>query len=208
MRVRALWLIVATISFCSHAGAQQRSPAPDPSPPAYYPPPYPYPPYPYPPPAYQRRPMPDELPYREGAPIPVGYHREERPRTGLITAGWIVTAIPYGVGLVAAAGSEFRNQSGWLAVPYAGPWLTIGRRDYSCDDSAEESDANEGLKCFGDVFLVMGLVFDGLVQAAGGTMLLIGHTSPKTLLVRDEATLRVRPMHVGSGHGLGIDGSF
>jgi hypothetical protein len=205
MRVRALWLIIATISFCTHAGAQQHSPAPYPSPPAYYPPPYPYPPAAYPPPGYHRPPPPDELPYREGAPIPAGYHREERLRTGLVTAGWIVTAIPYGIGLIAAAGSDFRNQSGWLAVPYAGPWLTIGRRDYSCDDSDDE---DAGLKCFGDVFLVMGLVFDGLVQAAGGTMLLIGYTSPKTLLVRDDAKLHLRPMRIGSGHGLGIDGSF
>jgi hypothetical protein len=49
---------------------------------------------------------------------------------------------------------------------------------------------------------------DGLVQAAGGMMLIMGHTSPKTLLVRNDAKLRLRPMHVGSGHGFGIDGSF
>lgn len=152
--------------------------------------------------------MPDELPYREGAPIPVGYHREERLRTGLVTAGWIVTAIPYGAGLIAAAGSDFRNQSGWLAVPFAGPWLTMGRREYSCGDSDENADGREGLSCVGDVFLVMGLIFDGVVQAAGGTMLLIGYTSPKTLLVRDDAKLRLRPMHIGSGHGFGLDGSF
>ncbi|HMJ12990.1 MAG TPA: hypothetical protein VK524_16325 [Polyangiaceae bacterium] len=152
--------------------------------------------------------MPDELPYREGAPIPVGYHREERPRTGLVTAGWIVTAIPYGVGLAAAAGSEFRNQGGWLAVPFAGPWLTMGRRDYSCGDSNQDDDGSEGLNCAGEVFLILGLIFDGVMQAAGGTLLLIGYTSPKTLLVRDEAKLRLRPMHIGSGHGLGVDGSF
>jgi hypothetical protein len=84
----------------------------------------------------------------------------------------------------------------------------MGRRDYACGESDEDGDGSEGLSCVGDVFMVMALIFDGVMQATGGTLLLIGYTSPKTLLVRDGATLRLRPMHVGSGHGFGIDGSF
>jgi hypothetical protein len=148
------------------------------------------------------------LPYREGAPIPAGYHLEERPRTGLITAGWIVTAIPYGIGVIGAAGAEFRNASGWLTVPFVGPWLTIARRDYSCEESDDDGDGDEAVQCLGDVFLVTALIFDGIVQATGGTLLAIGYADPKTLLVRDDARLRIRPSQMGSGYGIGLDGSF
>jgi hypothetical protein len=173
---------------------------PYPGPPAYYPPPHGYAPRSYEPPL--------ELPYRKGAPIPTGYHLEERPRTGLITAGWIVTAIPYGVGLVAGASASFHNASGWLAVPFVGPWLTLGRRDYSCDDLNEDDDSSEGLGCAGDVLIATGLILDGVMQATGGTLLLFGYTTSKTTLVRNDAVLRIRPVRVGTGHGIGFDGTF
>jgi hypothetical protein len=199
----ALSIFACTLARAQQPAAPYPAPplAPPPAPP-YYPPPYPYP---YPAQAYE---PPQELPYREGAPIPVGYHLEERPRKGLVTGGWIVTAIPYGIGLVAAVSAEFHNHSGWLAVPFAGPWLTMGRRNYSCNDSGADDNGSEAAHCVGDVFVVMGLIADGVMQAAGGTMLLIGYMNPKTLLVRNDARFQLRPMRIGSGHGLGVGGSF
>jgi hypothetical protein len=200
MRPSPVSLALASILATRLACAQEPPPAAYPSQPAYYPAPYAYPPQLYQPPA--------ELPYREGAPIPLGYHREERPRKGLVTAGWIVTGIPYGLGLVAAVSADFDNASGWLAVPFMGPWLTLGRRHYSCGDSDQNGDGREGLHCVGDIFAVMGLIMDGVIQAGGGTLLLIGYANPKTHVIRDDAKLQIRPMRLGSGHGLGMAGSF
>jgi hypothetical protein len=54
----------------------------------------------------------------------------------------------------------------------------------------------------------MGLIVSGVVQAAGGTLLLVGLLNPKPALVRDDTALRVRPMTVGSGYGLGLQQAF
>jgi hypothetical protein len=134
---------------------------------------------------------------------------EERPRKGLVVSGWLLTAIPYGVGLIAAASADFKNHSGWLAVPFAGPWLMMGRRDYGCDDNdADQKDSEDGLTCVADVFVVMGLIMDGVMQTAGGTLLLIGYVNQKKHVVRDTATLRISPMQIGTGRGLGVVGTF
>jgi hypothetical protein len=147
------------------------------------------------------------MPYKEGRPIPVGYHVEEVPNKGLVTAGWITTTIPYGIGLFVAVSADFKNQSGWLAVPIVGPWLLMGKRSYGCHDA--HGDTQESVDCVADVFVVMGLLTDGVIQAAGGSLLLAGHLSTKTVLVRDEEqALRVAPMRVGTGYGLGAMGQF
>jgi hypothetical protein len=96
-------------------------------------------------------------------------------------------------------------------VPFAGPWLFMGRRDYVCEkdqDTANDPDSNEGLSCVGEAFLIMGLIADGVMQAAGGTLLLIGYASPKKHVIRDGVSLNVRPMRVGMGQGLGVTGTF
>jgi hypothetical protein len=59
------------------------------------------------------------------------------------------------------------------------------------------------VECLADVFVVMGLIADGIMQTAGGTLLLIGYMNPKRELVREHARVRVRPMRVGSGYGIG-----
>lgn len=191
MRAAAWILLLATT-------AKAQSPAP-----AYAPPPPPGYAYPVAPQA------PPELPYKEGAPIPVGYHYEERPRKALVITGWILSGVGYGIVLSAAISSDFENQSGWLAVPFAGPWITLGRRNSSCNDSDPNQEGDgTGWECLGDLFLGLGLIMDGMVQAAGGTLLLIGYTNPKTHVIRDGAKVNVQPMSVGSGHGLGVTGSF
>jgi hypothetical protein len=144
------------------------------------------------------------MPYRSGDPIPPGYRVEERPRKGLVVAGWIVTAVPYGIGLMAATSGGFENKSSYLAVPWAGPWLTLGQRQY-CEPT---EGASESVDCVGDVFIVMGLIMSGVVQFAGGTLLLVGHLATKDTLVRNDQALHVGPMRVGSGYGMGVGGAF
>jgi hypothetical protein len=147
------------------------------------------------------------LPYKEGDPIPAGYDVVERPRTGLVVTGWVLTGIAYGISLIAATSADFENQSGWLAVPFAGPWLTLGRRNYGCDGDNDDN-AEDGAECVADVFVVMGLIMDGIMQTAGGTLLLIGYTSTKQELVRQDSAFRLGPTRVGSGYGLGASGGF
>jgi hypothetical protein len=150
-------------------------------------------------PAYQ---PPIELPYSDGAPIPWGYHVEERPRKGLVMAGYILAGIPYGLSAMVAFSADFKNSSGYLMVPFAGPWLTIGRRHYS--NCGSTSDTRDSLGCVADTFVIMGLIFDGLMQAAGGTMLLTGYLATQKHLIRNDVAVSMGPRSVGTGHGFGM----
>jgi hypothetical protein len=146
--------------------------------------------------------------WHHGDPVPPGYHVEEQPRGGLVTAGYIVAGIPYFFSVVTALAANSNNESGWLYVPLAGPWITLGRRGYSCNADASNQTTSQSLACVADIFVVMGLVFDGIVQATGGTLLLVGYTATKPGLVRNDDAIRVLPMHVGTGVGAGVFGSF
>lgn len=146
--------------------------------------------------------------WRDGDPIPPGYHVEDLPRSGLVTAGYIVTGIPYFFSVVAALSANNDNESGWLLVPFAGPWVTMGRRRYGCNADAMNQTTGQSLTCVADVFVVMGLIFDGIVQATGGTLLLTGYVATKPGLVRNDAALRVLPMQMGAGMGVGAFGEF
>lgn len=192
---------------------QQYPPPPQYPPPQYPPPQYPPPQYPppqYPPPQYPAQSSgyqsPYELPYKPGQPIPPGYRLTEEPRYGLALGGWLTLGIPYGIGLIAASAGDFDNESMWLLVPVFGPWMTIRRRDYGdCDSEAGDS---ENLDCVADVFVVMGLIVDGIAQAGGLTMILIGYTAQKQKLVRNDVAWHVGPRAIGSGYGLAASGSF
>jgi hypothetical protein len=54
----------------------------------------------------------------------------------------------------------------------------------------------------------MGLIFDGVVQATGGTLLLAGYVATKPGLVRNDEALHVVPMRIGGGMGAGVVGGF
>lgn len=130
----------------------------------------------------------------------------EVPRWGLVTGGYLLAGIPYGLGLVAAAGANFDNGTEWLALPFVGPWLTMGRRDYHCESS--NGSTENGADCLADVFVVMGLIVDGALQAGGGAMLLAGYLSTKKTLVREDLALTVRPVVSSSAWGLTAAGRF
>lgn len=153
-------------------------------------------------------PTPSSSQWHEGDPVPPGYHVEEQPRSGLVIAGAIVLGVPYFFSAVSALAASSQNESGWLYVPVAGPWLTLGRRTYSCNPDDNNQTTSESLACVGDVFVVMGLVFDGIMQATGGALLLAGELATKPGLVRNDEAVRVVPMRMGSGAGAGVIGAF
>jgi hypothetical protein len=146
--------------------------------------------------------------WHAGDPVPPGYHVEDVPRSGLVVAGAVTLGVPYFFSAVAALSANSQNQSGWLYVPVAGPWITMGRRTYTCNADAQNQTTSQSLGCVADVFVVMGLIFDGIVQATGATLLLAGELATKPELVANETAVRVLPMRLGSGVGAGIAGGF
>jgi hypothetical protein len=127
-----------------------------------------------------------------------------------VIAGTIVFAVSYGIALGAALVDDFNDQTSWLAVPLAGPWLMMYNRAQPRCDTTTSSDV-----CFEqslETILRFYLAVDGVAQAAGATMLGFGIAGRK-LLVRDDsyAAVRVRilPGRVGSsGYGAMLAGRF
>lgn len=212
-------------SFFQTKGALAQSDAEPPSgesrpqgPPQGYPPPgyqqQPPPPgygyYPAaPPPGWYYQQPPATLPYRKDEPIPPGYRLERRPRTGLIIAGAVVTAVPYFIGLSVASAAKFENATGFLAIPALGPWLTLAVRDNTnCYNRSLGTTSD--YYCPADAGVVTLLVMDALIQTTGAILFLVGIASDRELLVRqDVAKLRLTPLQFnGSGYGLGLRGGF
>ena len=94
-------------------------------------------------------------------------------------------------------------------VPGLGPFLTLATRKDACDENQDGTASDTG-DCLSDLFVGMMLIADGLMQTAGGVVLAVGLTAKKKVLVQETrgATLRVTPMRVGGGRGLGVVGSF
>ncbi|MEP7050361.1 MAG: hypothetical protein ABJB12_08420 [Pseudomonadota bacterium] len=154
--------------------------------------------------------MPETIPYN-GGPIAPGYHLEEKPRRGLIIAGTIVLAVPYGLGLAGAGGGNFPNSSGWLILPVFGPWLTLASRHSSQDCTS--SSFNSGSVCVSsgedDVTRTF-LILDGMMQLGGAVMLTVGLASPSKVVARDfVGSLHFAPSTIGrDGYGGFVTGKF
>ncbi|WP_437302531.1 hypothetical protein [Sorangium sp. So ce388] len=158
------------------------------------------PPQAAPPPGYYADPGapaagPKVLPWSEGEPVPLGYHREKRVRKGLVISGAIVFGTVYLFTAIGGADAVYRGSSGYAAlfVPCAGPFLTLATTQ---QHSLER----------------VGLVVDGLVQITGAALLLPGLLVPKTVLVRHDvskAFVLPAPMSFGpDSAGLGLVGRF
>ena len=146
------------------------------------------------------------MPYDETKSIPQGYRVEERIRRGPVIAGAIVLGVPYVLGLNVAAAEGFDNHSYWLLVPGFGPFLTLGTRDDACNEQA--NSANNAGDCLGDALIDSVLVMDGIMQTAGGVLLLVGALDKKKVLVREQAALGFGPRRVGTGYGVGLWGEL
>ncbi|MFT3770831.1 MAG: hypothetical protein QM820_35865 [Minicystis sp.] len=132
--------------------------------------------------------------WSEGEPVPLGYHPIKRMRTPLVVAGSVTFGATY---LLTALGGAIASDAGndhaaSLLVPIAGPFIMIG-----------------GTRSATGSF---GLVIDGLAQAAGVTMLVVGLAMPKAVLKRNDLgkiEITPTPMQFGSsGGGFGIVGRF
>jgi hypothetical protein len=150
------------------------------------------------------------LPYRDGLPIPPGYRVESRPANGLIAGGLVTLSIAYAAAIAVGVGDNFKDGTGWTAVPVVGPWAAIGARSFHCD--SDPLKANDCVnKAFSEVQTIAILSADAVVQATGAVLFLAGLGSGRDELVRSdvETSVHVTPRAVGTtGFGVGFDGRF
>ncbi len=151
--------------------------------------------------------------WNEGEPIPPGYHPSSRVRGGLIGGGaglfgafYLISALVAAVGTdVCNSGINCHNPFWPMYIPVAGPFITIG---------------TVGSSATGDIFLIL----DGLAQAGGVAMIIvgaIGHTvlvrndlgeakNPLEFKVGKTASVQLQPMmgmgvsHTGHGGGFSL----
>ena len=216
MRTIGMTGLVASLMLVALRGQGQAYPPPPGTAPAGPPPAQPYPYYPpsyYPP---SPAPLPSRMRYIEGRPIPPGYHVESEPRKGLITTGAILLAVPYGISASIAASSKHDGDTA-LLIPVAGPFIDLSTRGTDCSPStpvynSSSCDTQESNSRFA-------LTFDGLSQATGAVLLILGLAWQQQVLERDDAPLvgRSRPTFKwalaprslgGHGIGLGVIGQF
>lgn len=122
--------------------------------------------------------LPKTRPYRDDAPPPDHYVLSDEPRRGLVIGGIVAVGVPYITGLfVAGVGMDFPNKSAFLAVPIAGPWITLATRD-GCTDNT--------ISCTDDRLARSMLMLDGIFQGLGTALLVTGFTWTKTMWIRED----------------------
>jgi hypothetical protein len=133
------------------------------------------------------QPRPATVDYEEGDPIPPGYRLKTRMRKKLAIAGaatfggaFILSALVSGM---LSSNNSRSDEFGWLSVPLAGPFITIG--------TAHSQNAGTAW-----------LVVDGVTQAVGATLLVVGLASHEKYLERDPfvaKTSKLPTLAVGPG---------
>jgi hypothetical protein len=140
---------------------------------------------------------PEELPYRAGDAIPLGYHLERTARETYIEAGIVAFGIGYASAIAVGASDGFENKKGYVLIPLVGPLFTINSRDRR-NDSASQSG-----------FVFFETVIDLALQATGAGAVLLEEVRPKTRLVRDTALrLSVSPQLARDFVGLSLTGEL
>jgi hypothetical protein len=160
--------------------------------------------------------MPSRLPYREGDPIPTGYRVEDSSGSGLAVGGGAVLGVAYAASVVAAMGDT--RGAGWLWVPVVGPFGSILAQDVRCEVPSETTLENAPTEATSSVDAcsqkivdtarrVTLLLIDGLVQVAGGSLLVVGLTTRQRELVRDQPVM-LTPRVSRGGYGVEVWGQF
>jgi hypothetical protein len=124
--------------------------------------------------------------WHEGEPVPPGYHPVERVRKGLIIGGAVTFGVLYLWSVFGAAiAHDLGDNADALYIPGLGPFAQM----------ATTTSAT------GNVFNAI----DGAGQSAGLVMLIVGLTSPRTILVRNDlGALKGLPVPYVSSSGAGM----
>jgi hypothetical protein len=132
-------------------------------------------------------------------PIPLGYHKEERARKGLIIGGAVMFGAMYLITALSASVANDASGPGysasWLYVPAIGPLFQMG-----------QNGSNGGATGTVDFLCIL----DSLVQIGGITMFAVGLAHPNTELVRNDFgfSLHLQPMLGPNQQGMGLGGTF
>lgn len=126
-----------------------------------------------------------------------------------LLVGALMIGLPYATGLGIGASEGFENGSGWLAAPVAGPWLALsGRRDPCADAEEKKGFDSEVGKCVGEPLVRGMLVLDGVLQAGGTVLMLVGASSGRPQRTPPTRVMAA-PSPVGrSGYGVAVAGLF
>jgi hypothetical protein len=145
-----------------------------------YPPPTYYAPG-YPPPGYSL------YPPRVAKPVPMnpddpppGYHTESRARSGLVVGGAVMFGISYVLSALGAVSGQASGSTEYapLFIPVVGPFVALG-------STHALVATNDGLQQAGRALGAIGLVFDGVIQVAGVSLIVVGFAVPRSVVVRD-----------------------
>jgi hypothetical protein len=149
-------------------------------------------------------------PFTEGKTLPEGYRIERTWQSYWIVPSATVLGISYVLALSGAMASEGRDPYASLAIPFAGPFVALAKRDTNCDRMALASEFWCTFSFVeGDANMTAALLVDGIAQIASGTLVVLAMSAPRYQFERRElGSLRVVPIHVGSARGLGVQGSF
>jgi hypothetical protein len=137
--------------------------------------------------------------WKEGDPIPDGYHEVQRTRTGAVVGGAVTLGVMWLISAFVAAGAQdvtnatggHSNPDAALYVPVVGPFIQMG--------STSSALGN------------MTLLVDGLAQTGGFALLVYGLTTPRNVLVRADLAegTQIVPIRVGrDGYGMGLRTTF
>lgn len=152
-------------------------------------------------PTVELRSLPAELPYKEGQPVPWGYTPVTHARKGLVIWGVVLLAAGWSIDMIYATDKDFRAESGWLAVPLAGPFIAVAAAKSNCESSTSNCAIDRGDRT--------ALALTGVLQVAGAGMTALGIGLKTTSLIRSDlasATLVTGP--VGTGYGARLVGEF
>jgi hypothetical protein len=161
--------------------------------------------------------LPPLLPYKKGLPVPPGYRVVHRPATGLTVGGGLTFAAAYLAGLGLAASQKFENGTGYTAIPVVGPWAAIGGRSFKCSVPITANATGAAVQralnaCVGQAFdevtTVVFLTADGLIQATGAVIFLIGLASGHDELVRSDLPKTAVTVFPEGGMGVSVSGAF
>jgi len=134
--------------------------------------------------------LPPLLPYRDGLPVPAGYHVEDRSAKGLVYTGALSLAASYAAGIGIGLGYKFEGGLGWLAVPVVGAWPAIAGHKIKCSTVDVEA-ARQCLKQANrEVTKVVLVAIDGMVQTTSLLLLFAGLASGHQELVLDSWTVQ------------------
>jgi hypothetical protein len=153
----------------------------------------------------QRQPPPRRLSYDEGQPIPDGYRLRSRAHRGLLLTGAIMGGAAYSFGVIGAFDSGFADNSGYLLVPIAGPWLMIAAGKNSGNACPLNEACPTGSPSYQNLFVGAA----GVLQAVGAVLFIAGMTTEQRYLERQDVEVSIVPASLGNdGYGLGAIARF